>query len=443
MKKNVVDSTEASKPWLSKFLASVWLFPVVLTAILLLLTFFKVSGSSLGVYHTIFYGHTKDNNLLLNKPREIRADEWIVNTQMVIAQKNNDYARINQNIGHGQDMSVVVDVPYAEWSQAFRPQNLSFFIMPFDYAFAFKWWLLAYLLMLSCYFFVLALLPGRRLIAASLSIALLFGAMIQWWYQFITLASVYYPLFIATATIYLVRSKRLLHTALWGGLIAYLVACFALILYPPFQIACALALAAFIVGYLFQALRGIPRNLVLQKLGILGGAMLAAGSVVLLFVHTRSEVVSTIANTAYPGKRVVESGGLDIIHIFSGHLGFLFQAMSKADNYQIAHGAFLNQSEASNFILLLPFLLLPSLYIMLQDFRRRRAFDWPLITVNLGFLLLLAWMVIPHLDVLGKPLLLDKVQLVRLLLGLGLLNIFQFVLVIRRLQDFKGRFLGK
>jgi hypothetical protein len=266
--------------------------------------------------------------------------------------------------------------------------------------------------------------------------------MFQWWYQFITLAPVYYSLFIATATIYLVRAKRLLHAALWGTLIAYLAACFALVLYPPFQIACGLALGAFIAGYLLQALRGWPRAEILQKLGLLGGAAVFTGLVVFLFVHTRAGVISAIANSAYPGERVVASGGFDAAHIFSGHLGFLFQSMTLSNHYQILQGAFLNQSESSNFILLLPFLLLPSLYIVVQDYRRRKPVDWPLIAVNLCFLFIVAWMLVPHLDILGKPFLLEQVTLIRLLLGLGLLNIIQLVLVVRRLQNFKGKLFG-
>src|SRR5207237_218388 len=103
-------------------------------------------------------GH-KDSKLLLNKPREIRSDEWVWNSQMIMAQASNHYARINSNLGHGMDMSLIIDVPYKDWSAVFRPQNLAFLILPFQYAFAFKWWLMAYLLVLAAYFFVLFLLP--------------------------------------------------------------------------------------------------------------------------------------------------------------------------------------------------------------------------------------------------------------------------------------------
>src|ERR1700739_4063629 len=94
---------------------SIWLFPLLLTLALGFLTVFKINGSSIGIYHEFFYGGSKDSNLILGTPRSIRSDEWVVNTQMTIAQKNAGYPRINKNIGNGQDMSVILDVPYKEW----------------------------------------------------------------------------------------------------------------------------------------------------------------------------------------------------------------------------------------------------------------------------------------------------------------------------------------
>src|SRR5258708_6734142 len=153
---------------------SIWLFPIICTVVILLLTAFKISGSSIGVYNNILYGPShKDSNLLLNKPREIRSDEWVWNSQMIMAQASNHFNRINPYIGHGQDMSVIIDVPYKDWSAVFRPQNLVFFALPFQYAFALKWWIMAYLLVLSCYFFVLFFFPKKRLMAAAISLALL------------------------------------------------------------------------------------------------------------------------------------------------------------------------------------------------------------------------------------------------------------------------------
>src|SRR6266567_568421 len=142
-----------------RFWRSVWLFPILLGLMIVGLTVLKINGSSMGIYYQTFYGTTKDPNLVANQPQGIRSDEWLVNTQMSIAQKNDRLMQIDPNIGNGQDMSLEIDVPLKDWSIIFRPHELAFFVMPFDNAFAFRWWVMGYLLIVSCYFFVLTLLP--------------------------------------------------------------------------------------------------------------------------------------------------------------------------------------------------------------------------------------------------------------------------------------------
>jgi Na+/melibiose symporter-like transporter len=72
--------TAKKKSALLAMTKSIWLFPIICTIIILLLTAFKISGSSIGVYNTILYGSNhKDSSLVLNKPREIRSDEWVWN----------------------------------------------------------------------------------------------------------------------------------------------------------------------------------------------------------------------------------------------------------------------------------------------------------------------------------------------------------------------------
>src|SRR2546428_9953599 len=120
------------KKWVGWLIKSVWLFPVVLTFVLILLTTLGINGSSIGVYNTYFNGNNaKDPAHIRGNSRSLRSDEWIVQTQMSIAQSNNTFERHNPNIGNGQDMSIIIDAPYKEWSEAFKPHNWAFFILPF------------------------------------------------------------------------------------------------------------------------------------------------------------------------------------------------------------------------------------------------------------------------------------------------------------------------
>lgn len=420
------------------FTKSIWFFPFILALVMIGLTAFKLSGTSIGVYHQIFYGAQPDSSLVFNKPQDIRSDEWVVNTQMTIAEKYSGYQRVNPNIGHGEDVSLIVDVPYKEWTTIFKPHNLAFFVLPFEFAFALKWWLMAYLLVISCYFFILALLPKQRWLAIWLSLALLFAPFIQWWYQYITVGPIYYTFFILTALIHLLKQVDRKKALAWGALTAYLITCFVLVLYPPFQIACGLALLIFFIGYVLQRWPQ-DRQQIIKNLWVVAGSVVVAGALVGGFLYGRSDVIRTIENTAYPGERFQQSGGFNVPHVFSGQLGFEYQSVTKANLYQIPQNGLTNQSENSNFILLLPFLFLPSIWILLQDKKAKRATDWPLLFVNGAFLGAMAWMFIPHLDFIGKITLLDRVPHVRLLIGLGVLSFMQVVLLIRRLQqtDFK------
>lgn len=425
---------------LKRFWRSIWLFPAVLTLILVLLTALKISGSSLGVYHTLFYGPAAtDHNLLANEPRAIRSDEWIVNTQMAIAQKNDGYHRINDNIGDGEDVSLMVDAPYREWSTLFKPHNLGFLVLPFDNGFAFHWWIMGYLLILSLYFFVLALLPGRRLLASMLGLALFFSPFIQWWYLYGTLGALYFALFAGTAVIKLLGEKRLAKSVLWGGVLAYSATAFAVILYPPYQIPVALAMGAFLAGYIIERFRRAKKKSdarrLVKQLGIAGGALVVASLLVGVYVIARQGVIHTVANTVYPGKRVVASGGYDMTHLFSSHLSPQFQDDKKAAPYFMPEKGLSNQSENSNFILLLPLLFLPGLWLLVEGYRKKRTLDWPLLAVSVFFVLVLVRLFVPHTDLLFKLLLLESVPHNRLLIGLGLASFMYIVLLIRNLDE--------
>ncbi len=420
-----------------RILHHVWFFPFLLTITLIMLTALKISGSSIGVYQQFFNGNAHDSALIANKPQMVRSDEWRVNTQMILAQKNNDYKRINQNIGNGQDMSVINDVPYIDWSVIFKPHNWAFFLIPFENAFAFRWWFMGYLLILSCYFFVLTILPGKRLLAVILSLVIFFSAFIQWWYSTGALECWYYGLFVSIVIIQILRSQSKRNTLLLGIILSYLLVSFALILYPPFQIGVALAVTALVLGFTVFELGHLARKEVYRKIMVLGASSVVAILIVIMFIHTRSDVIHTIENTAYPGTRVVESGGFNIPHVFAGNLGFQFKSATRTTEYLPTY--FSNQSETSNFILLLPFLLVPSVIIIYRDFRLRKPLDWPLIMVSVMFFAFLAWMFIPHLELIGKILLLNKVPSTRLLIGIGLLSFMQLILFIRRGPDIGGR----
>lgn len=429
---------------LRRFFASVWLFPVLLFVVVTLLTACKISGTSLGVYYPILYGQSQKNpDMIAGHPQGVRSDEWLVNTQLTIAQKAADYPLVNPNIEGGENMSVVGDAPYKGWSEAFRPQNLAFFVLPFAFAFAFKWWLLLYLVIVSCYFFVLRFFPGKRLMAALLGTAIGLSPFLFWWYQTGTLAPIFYGFFILLMGMRIIDSEKVIFLKKYDErysqsinvlVLGYLLAAFGLILYPAFQIPIALSVTAFLAGYLLERY-GLGRKLIsreaLIRIGCLVFSLVLAGIVVVAFLHTRSDTIHTVENTVYPGHLNVKGGGLPGFELFSTYLQPLLERAHQGANY------FTSQSEASNFVLLWPFLMVPGFVLLYVEWRQKRRLNWPLLLIQLLSLLFIADLFIAGPDLLYKSFFLNKVQHRRLFIGLGFLGVIQLLLVMKSLAAAK------
>lgn len=420
---------------------STWFFPAILIVLLLGLTALRISGTSEGVYSSALYGQNyKDPNLLFGQPRTIRSDEWLWNTQMIIAQSQDNFQHINHNISTGKDMSLIIDAPYKDWSMVFKPQNLIFFVLPLEYAFAFKWWLLLVLLIISCYFFVLKLLPGKRLLAALLALGFSLNPFIFWWYQNITIAPLiwgFFALILIHTLLDRIRNQAKLTRTDWGlgALLAYVITCFALVLYPPFQIPVILAVLFWGIGYFIQQWRS-PKSdhkALLRKLGIIAASTAVALVFVALFYLTRADAIKAIMHTVYPGSRDVLSGGLTFMETLTGFVSPMLQSDGHSQHF------FANQSAAANFVLFAPFLFVPSIVLLWYSYKQTKKLDWLLVAVNAVLLLFFVRAYVPINSPLYNLLLLNKVTQPRLVLGFGFAGFLQLVLFIRQLQTIKIR----
>jgi len=404
----------------------IWFFPAVLFLIVLVLGALQISGSSIGIYHEILYGeNVKDENLLFNKPRAVRSDEWLVTTQLSLAQTQTGFAPVNENVGNGIDVSLLVDAPTTDLGQLFKPQNFGFFVAPPEVAFSLKWWLLAYLLVISVYFFVLALLPKRKMLAVLLSLAFLASPFIAWWYQYITVAPIYYALFGIVVVMKMLQASTIKKSVLWALLLAYIATSFALVLYPPFQIPTALFAVAFLAGHIIDSRSLIRKNIKPTLIGA-GVAIIVAGIFTAVCLVPKLPIIETIANTAYPGNRITESGGFNPLLFMSSDTSPLAQSNSRA-------GAFTwlpNQSEGSNFLLVFLFLI-PLLTFFVIKYRKVIPNFWTIIALVSLTAVFVAWLFIPGIDLLGKVTFLNRVPHERLLIGFGLINLLAIILFVK------------
>lgn len=410
---------------IGRFVRSVWFFPAVLFALVCLLSVLEIHGSSVGMYNKFFYGEQyKDKDLLLGQPRGIRSDEWLVVTPMAVAQERNHFNNVNPNIGLGEDMSVVVDMPHKNWWALFQPQNWSFFVLPLEKAFAFKWWFLGFMLVSSCYAFMVSVLPRRRGFAVLISLALFFAPYVHWWYQTITIMPLAYGFLILAVLLQLLRSTTPKSRLGWAAALAYLTAAFAFVQYPPFLLPVAMGIAAFALGHVIEQWKKQGKQLKIN-LVYAGGAAVAAGAALVAFLVQKADVLRLVAESEYPGKRAAETMQLEWWHLVGGFFSGQLQDLNKALHY-IA-----NQSEASNFIMIAPFLLMPSAYVIYRSFKKKSAQRYTLLFLNILLVLLMLRFVTELTGSGGISSMLRIVPNNRVLLGIGFVAFLQLIVLAR------------
>jgi hypothetical protein len=401
---------------------SIWLFPIVLFLIVLVFTTLKLHGSSVGVYHDYFEGDTQvDEDLIFGQPRPIRSDEWLAGTPLAISQYRNNFPVINPDFGTGHNVSLAMNLPYKEWSQIFKPQNIGFFVLPLEHAFALKWWLLSFFLIVASYFLVLEFFPGKRLLATLLSASLYLSPFTHWWYSDISFAPIFFALFSLLVSIKLYKSYVVKHKLLWALLLSYLLSGFILIQYPPFQIPVAFVTAIFYLGYLFHNIslknKKQKKNLLLS-LGLILVAVIISILVLTAFYLTRIEAFDALLNTVYPAGRSSSSGDRDIyylIHLLGSQFQYRLQFTGSGTSY------YNNQSEVSHFLFFTPYLFIYTSYLLYAQYKTKLLkFNWLLFTSMLIIIIFFVRYFIPRTDIFFDLILFNKSPNFRLLIGLGL-----------------------
>ncbi|WP_314139515.1 hypothetical protein [uncultured Plantibacter sp.] len=391
-----------------------------------------ITGSSSGILNQSFNSQA-DPNHLLGDPQAIRSDEWGVNTSWIISQVKQGLPVTNSNFADSYDATILQDLPSTDWSVAFRPHLLGFFLLPLDNAMAVKWWLPAFALIAAMYVFAITLMPRRPVTSVLLALGFFASPFFQWWFGSNTHWPVAWALLLMSSVVWLLRSRRRRTKAFWGLVIAYTSVTTGMTVYVPFIVPVTLVAIAFIVGFLLTrrstSIVGFGRRLL--ALWPVFAAGVVAGGVLAVWMITRAEIIRAFTATVYPGERLQSTGDGTIRDLLSLFAGPFSKGLDAAQGVPFGP----NASEASTFILVGLFLALPALWLVVGQPRRRPMVDWLLIALLALGVVLLAFFFIPGWDAIAHVLFLDRVPLNRMRLAFGLLAIVLVVVVVVRLDE--------
>lgn len=377
-------------------------FPIFVVLCAILLTTFKISGSSIAVVNQLITGKTADT--LVGIARGIRSDEWGVATPISLAQTANNLGQINPFLGQGQNVTIFGDTPTNHWSTIFKPYNWSFFILPGDYAIITRWWLRAAFLLISLYVVLLKITNKNITVSILTVLSIFFSPFIQWWYSTNIGETVGFMMTILALTLSILEDKKT-KTIIYKSLfLYYCLTAFMLTLYPPFLIATGWVVVTIVVSHIYKN----KKLFIKSAIALLVSGVLTLTTTYVYFQNFHQEI-ALVKNTVYPGLRKITGGDFTIARLFGGIYNIeLLGETSKQEQL------FTNQSEASNFILLTPIILVG---ILFSKNRKPHPIEIGLIAFST---IAYIWLLFGLPETLPTILLLNKIPHARLLLGIGL-----------------------
>jgi hypothetical protein len=281
------------------------------------LSLLKVHGFSLPMWHQ-YVDNSPATEVLAGTPRSIRSDDWLVTIPFLVAQTAHDppFPSVNTNIGLGQQMNVIPLMPVANAIWLFRPTSWGF-AFGADFGLSSLWWG-RWLGLVGTWSLVFLLISGGRLVLSAGAAAILVcSSFHQNWSLNSAEPELFAGWIILSLTILLfAKARRTILLA--GAFLGWSAACFAIHLYPPYQVALTYVIASAVLPFFAvnRVWNAAKENWQTRLMG-LGIAIVLAAAGVGYFTYAAWDAIELMRNTTYPGQRFVVGGHFrDFWHLY-------------------------------------------------------------------------------------------------------------------------------
>ncbi|MCA9383250.1 hypothetical protein KC909_02690, partial [Candidatus Dojkabacteria bacterium] len=331
----------------------------------------------------------------------------------------NNFEHVNNNIGAGQEMTVLYDAPSNHCSGLFRVYNWGYYFLPKSYAFAFKWWIRGALLIIAS-FLLTKQITRDNFLSTFGSIALFFSPLIQWWYSVFVVDGATYLLFSIYFLIKIIDSEDRSATYKYLALLLLSSTLLLFIVYPPYIILSAFVLLIYFIGSYLNNRAEPKQKLILTSLtGILAGLIFG------LFMFDLKDIIQIISNTTYPGSRITEGGGYSFYKIPY----YFFNILSTLHSGELPLELH-NLSEASGIIPLYLISIPITAFFTVIKIIKKQKINYVNTMLMILFLFILAWMLFGIPYPISSLLLLNKIphnRSIHILSIINFIGIFHFL----------------
>lgn len=344
----------------------------------------KFHQSSIAKWYDYMPSAEGEVGLLFGEPRAVRSDEWLVSTPWMMSQVQAGLPEANSNVGDARS-PLVTSLPVRAVGGVFQPELWGFHVLDQARGFSWLWMYRLFGLLASFFLLLLVLTRGDATVSAIGAASIAFASFNQWWFS-TNLPELLVAMAIATiGALYIGQSRS--RTGILAGALMLTVwgAAFVLQFYPPFQVACGYVSLALVAGLFFEGDRRRRFvELLPWRLAAVAASAVALAVLFWMVWHDSRSTIEAVMGTAYPGSRSTSGGNQELASTLNG----IFEP------WRIGEESFpkgrSNPSEASNFPLFFPLVLLALLFP--TSARRGTALQVALLVLCTAFL---AWMTIP------------------------------------------------
>lgn len=395
-------------------------FALALVALVVLVGL-EVSGSSVAMWGS-YMGEDPYAGVLFGMPRAVRSDEWLVFTPFSVSQQLVGYAPTNPLIrGCATDVTVAYGQPAWALATLFRPFLWGHLALGPARGLSFFWCARALALVLATYECMLLLTDGRVSLAAYGAILVGFAPIVEWWFAVNGTAELLvFGQLLVVALHRLLRAEGQAARFGWSVLMAWCLGCYAMVIYPAWQVPLAYVFGCMGLGDLAVWLRGQHDGRGRAVASVLPALLCAAVLAVVgvgLSLRAGWDAVLACLNTAYPGQRMSAGGGkADVL------LNGLFAPTSALAAKNFPRGSCVG----AGFVSLFPLGALFAVWHLAQG-ARRRSVDVALLALSLPYALFLAYLLAGLPPLVAQVTLMGRTTPNRLAMAMGLLDVLLLV----------------
>ncbi len=326
-------------------------------------SFFGLNGSSTALCRYYADREMPDAGVLVGSPKEVRSDEWMLQTPWIFSQafRTPAFSPSNPNVG-GDVTPLVTNLPVRHWSTLFRPQMWPFFFLNMERAFAFYWNFKSFALLLGAMLFFGVLTGGKTLLDLAGAVFLTFSPFVQWWLSTPTclpemLAMFFFALWLSAIVL---RGRARWQVATAAACLIIAVENFIFCCYPRFQIPLAYLAAALLFGGLITPKKADE----LRTFRLCCISLVVTAIILLTWCWWRdvAEIIRITSLLSYPGQVRFSGGGFEWSRFFDAFLEFSMTGDRFPERLE-------NACEAAGFLFIAPLLAI----VAIRDAVRKQA----------------------------------------------------------------------